>query len=157
MSSRSRRRCPRLFGEVISYVNEEANEGKRLTANLLVLVLSIFDTGHEDRSLVRENQSIWRQILITSIQDGVKHGLVEQEITHPLRDYNVDFWEWQHHFFHFSLQEGDLVGHAVDLDNLLGLFDDGRHVDTDYMLCASFHGEPGVGLSVHGCMYFRSE
>jgi len=39
-----------------------------LTANLLILVLSILNPSHEDGRLVGENQSIWRKVLISCVQ-----------------------------------------------------------------------------------------
>ena len=45
--------------------------GGELTANLLILVLSIFNPSHENGRLVRENQPIGRQVLIPRIQDGI--------------------------------------------------------------------------------------
>jgi hypothetical protein len=56
----------------------------QLTANLLLLVLAILNTGHEDGSLVGENQTILDQVLVARIQDGIQHGLIEQEVAHPL-------------------------------------------------------------------------
>jgi hypothetical protein len=84
-------------------------KGKELTANLLILILSILNTGHENRRLVGENQPIGRQVLIPRIQHRIQHRLIQQEIPHPLRDYDVDFRERQLNFLHLSLQEGDLV------------------------------------------------
>ena len=48
-----------------------------LTANLLVLVLSVLDTGHEDGGLVGEDQAVLDQVLVAGIQDSVQHALVE--------------------------------------------------------------------------------
>lgn len=66
----------------------------RHTSDLLILVLAILNSSHENCSLVRENQAIGSKIFVSGIQDGVKHGLIEQEISHPLRDYDVDLREW---------------------------------------------------------------
>ena len=113
-----------------------------LTANLLVLVLSVLDTGHEDGGLIGEDQAILDEVLVTGIQDCVQHALVQQEVAHPLGYYDVDLVEGQLDLLHLALKQGDLVTHAVALDNLLGLVDDGGHVDTNDVLGACAHGEP---------------
>lgn len=115
-----------------------------LTANLLVLILSVLDTGHEDGGLVGEDQAVLDEVLVTGIQDSVEHALVQQEVAHPLGDDDVDLIEGQLDLLHLALEQGDLVAHAVGLDNLLGLVDDGGHVDSDDMLGACTHGEPVV-------------
>ena len=118
-SSRSPKRCPRL----ISLVYRQTSLGfTRLTANLLILVLAIFDTGHENGSLIGEDQAVLDQVLIARVQDSVQHGLVEQEVAHPLGYYYVDLVEGQDHLFHLALQQGNLIRQAVYLDNLLCLF-----------------------------------
>lgn len=110
--------------------------------DLLVLVVSVLDSGNEDGGLVWEDQAAWNKVLVTGPQDGVQHGLVEEEVAHPLGDDDVDLWEWEDNILHLALEKGDLVGKTVDLDDLLGLDDDGGHVDTDNVLCASLCGEP---------------
>jgi hypothetical protein len=59
------------------------------------------------------------------------------------------------------LQQCDLVRHAVGLDNLARLIDDGRHVDTNDVFCACLHGEPVLDISasarVRGVGYRAAE
>ena len=115
--------------------------------DLLILVISVLDSGNEDGGLVWEDQAAWNKVLVTGPEDGVQHGLVEEEVTHPLGDDDVDFWEWEDNILHLALKKGDLVGKTVDLHDLLGLDDDGGHVNTDNVLCASLCGKP-MQLSV---------
>ena len=115
--------------------------------DLLVLVVSVLDSGNEDGGLVWEDQAAWNKVLVTGPEDGIQHRLVEEEVTHPLRDDDVDLWEWEDNVLHLALEKGDLVGKTVDLDDLLGLDNDGGHVDTDNVLCASLGGKP-MQLSV---------
>lgn len=112
-------------------------------SDLLVLVVSILNTGNEDGGLVREDQTTWNKVLVTGPEDGVQHGLVEKEVSHPLGDDDINLWEWEDNVLHLSLEKGDLVGKTIDLNDLLGLDNDGGHVNTDNVLCASLCGEPG--------------
>jgi hypothetical protein len=114
-----------------------------LTSNLLVLVVAILDTGGVDDGLVGEDETVLDQVAVTGVQDGVEHGLVEKEVAHPLGDDDVDLGEGELDLLHLALDQGDLVGHAVRLDDLTGLEDDGRHVDTNDVLGAGLDGEPG--------------
>lgn len=121
--------------------------GAGLTSDLLLLVVTILDTSKEDGRLVREDQAVLLQVGVTRIQHGVQHGLVEQEVAHPLRDDDVDLGEGHIDLLHLALDQGDLVGHTVGLDDLARLEDDGRHVDTDNVLRSSLDGEPALHLS----------
>jgi hypothetical protein len=56
----------------------------QLTSNLLLLVLAVLDTSHEDGSLVGEDEAVLDEVLVAGVQNRVQHGLVEQEVTHPL-------------------------------------------------------------------------
>lgn len=110
--------------------------------DLLVLVVSVLDSGNEDGGLIWEDQAAWNKVLVTGPEDGIQHGLVKEEVTHPLGDDDVDLWEWEDNILHLALKKGNLVGKTVDLDDLLSLDNDGGHVDTDNVLCASLCGEP---------------
>lgn len=115
---------------------------ERLTSDLLVLVLAILNTAGEDGGLVGEDEAVLVEVSVAGVQDGVEHGLVEQEVTHPLGDDDVDLGEGQLDLLHLSLDQGDLVGQTVLGDNLLGLEDDGRHVNTNDVLGAGLGGKP---------------
>jgi hypothetical protein len=116
---------------------------EKRTANLVLLVVAVFDTGHEDGGLVGEDKTlaVLAEVAVTRPQNGVHHALVEEEVAHPLGDDDVNLGERQLDLLHLALQEGDLVGQTVDLDDLPGLHNDGGHVDTDNVLCAGLGGE----------------
>lgn len=116
-----------------------------LTANLLVLVVAILDTGHKDSGLVGEDEAILLEVPVARVQDRVQHGLVQQEVPHPLGDDDVDLGEGDLNLLHLALDQGDLVLQAVDLDDLAGLENDGGHVDADNVLRAGLGGEPMGG------------
>lgn len=66
--------------------------------------------------------------LVTSVEDGVEHGLVEEEISHPLADDDVDGLDsvGQRDLLELSLDERDHVVELVILDDLNGLVVDRR-------------------------------
>lgn len=72
-------------------------------SNLLILVLAVLDTSHEDGGLVGEDQAVGHEVLVSGPEDGVQHGLVEKEVSHPLRDDDVNLVEWEHNILHLSL------------------------------------------------------
>lgn len=80
-----------------------------LTSNLLVLVVTILDTSNKDGGLVREDQAILLQVLVTGVQDCVKHRLVEKKVAHPLRDDDIDLGEGNLNLLHLALDQGNLV------------------------------------------------
>jgi hypothetical protein len=84
--------------------------------------------------LIWEHETTFDEILVSSEEDGVQHGLVEavkkeeggtiiksalsmmrrdltardwnsQEIAHPFRDDDVDLVDWENDFFHLALDE----------------------------------------------------
>jgi hypothetical protein len=113
------------------------------TTNLVLLVVAVLDTSHEDGGLVREDKTlaVLAEVAITRPKDGVKHRLVEEEVAHPLRDDDINLGERKLDLLHLALEKGNLVREAVHLDDLPGLDNDGRHVNTDNVLCASLGGE----------------
>ena len=115
---------------------------RKRTSNLLLFVFSVLNTSGVDDGLVGENETVLLEVPVARPQNGVQHALVQKEVTHPLGDDDVDLWEWQLNLLHLTLQKSDLVLHTVDLDNLLCLFDDGRVVYCDDVLCAGLDGEP---------------
>ena len=112
-----------------AHVHDCSNKAE-LTVDLLLLVVAVLDTSNKDGGLVGEDQTALLEVAVTGPQNSVQHGLVEQEVAHPLGNDNVDLGERQNNLLHLALQKSDLVAQAVDLDNLLGLVNDGRHVDT---------------------------
>lgn len=128
----------------------------QLTPNLLILVLAILNTRHENGSLVREDQAlpIFTQVPVAGPQDGIQHALVQQEVPHPLGDDDVDFGKRQLDFFHLALKKRNLVAHTVGGDDFLGLDDDGGHIDADDMFGACLYGEPVNKIQVSIALFF---
>lgn len=122
----------------------------QLTSNLLLLIISILNTGNKNGSLVREDQAILGKVLVPGVKHSVKHALVQKEVTHPLGNYDVDLGERDLDLFHLSLDQGDLVGHSVDLDDFPSLEDDGGHINTNNVLRTSLDGEPIGEADVSG-------
>lgn len=113
-----------------------------LTSNLVVLVLAILDTSHVHGGLVGEDLAIFGEIGVTGVQNGVQHGLVEKEVTHPLGDDNINLGEGELDLLHLALEESNLVAEAIDGNNFLGLLNDRGHVDTNHMLGTGAGSEP---------------
>ena len=98
-------------------------------------------------SLVWENQPARGKILVSSVEDRIQHGLIEQKVSHPLGDDYVDLVNGELDFLHLALNQGNFIIHVVDFDNLTGFLNYRRHVDGVHMLCASMDCEP-VGYVV---------
>lgn len=76
--------------------------------DLLLLILGILDTNQEHGGFVREDQALRSQVAITSVQDGVQHGLIQQKVAHPLTDDDVNRVNRQLHLLHLTLQQDNL-------------------------------------------------
>ena len=77
------------------------------TVDLLFLVLLVLDGADEQRSGVRENHPTRLEVLIPRQKDGVQHGLVQQEIPHPLRDDDIELLDREFSLFKLPFDEGD--------------------------------------------------
>jgi hypothetical protein len=78
------------------------------TPYLVIFVFSIFDRGHVYRRFVGKDFAAFRQVLISSVENGVEHGFVEQKVTHPFGDDDVNLavvhlLHGHLDFFHFAL------------------------------------------------------
>lgn len=118
-----------------------------LTSNLVILVLAILNGSHIHGGLVGEDLAILSEVGVTSVQNGVQHGLVEKEVTHPLGDDDINLGEGELDLLHLALEESNLVTEAIDSNNLLGLLNNRRHIDTDHMLGTGTGSEPGNQVS----------
>ncbi|KAJ8527501.1 hypothetical protein ON010_g14762 [Phytophthora cinnamomi] len=118
---------------------------------LLGLVLAVLDGADVERRVVREHEAAGHQVLVARVQHRVQHGLVEQEVAHPLGDDDVHLVHGERQLLHLALDERDLVGEAVGLDDLARLRQDARAVDAVHMLGASLGGEHGqdAGAAAH--------
>jgi hypothetical protein len=59
-------------------MNERVEEPMktRLTIDLLLLVLLVFNRGNVDGRLVREELAAWCEIFVPCQEDGIEHGFV---------------------------------------------------------------------------------
>lgn len=121
-----------------------------LTSNLVVLVLAVLNGSDVHSGLIGEDLAAFSEIGVTGVQNGVQHGLVEKEVTHPLRYDDVNLREGELDLLHLALEESNLVAEAVDSNDLLSLLNDRGHVDTDHMLGTSTGSEPGNPISHRG-------
>ena len=99
--------------------------------NLLFLVLGVLDGRNQHGCLIGKDSSPGDQVAITSVQHRIQHRLVNQKVSHPLGDDNVDLRNGQLDFLHLPLQQDNLVLEAVGLDDLASLLNDPGHVDAD--------------------------
>lgn len=113
-----------------------------LTSNLIILVIAILNTSNIHGGLIGEDQTTGVEVGVTGVENGIQHGLVEKEVTHPLGDDDINLGERKVNFLHLALEKSDLIGQSVDIDNLTGLLDDGGHIDTNDVLCASTGSKP---------------
>lgn len=79
----------------------------QLTVDLLCLIILVLNGGDEHSGGIREDQASRLEKLVASHEDGVKHRLVEKEVTHPLRYNNVKLFDGEFSLFDFTLDEGD--------------------------------------------------
>ena len=115
--------------------------------DLVVLVLPVLDTGNVQGGLIREHESSFHQPLVPGIEDGIQHGLVEQTITHPLGDDDVNLGHRQLDLLHLSTDDCNDITQVVVLHNLLGVVNDGAHVDTNHLGSSSLGSEHGENAS----------
>mmetsp|Transcript_32058 Transcript_32058/g.43904 ORF Transcript_32058/g.43904 Transcript_32058/m.43904 type:complete len:228 (+) Transcript_32058:238-921(+) len=73
--------------------------------DFLVLVVSIFNCTDFQIRFIREHDPIISQPLITSKKNTLKHVLIDQKVTHPLADNNINFVNWQINLFDLALDE----------------------------------------------------
>ena len=64
------------------------------------------------------------QVFVSSYQYCVKILFIQQKVTHPLGDDNVDLVNGQLHFLHFALNQRHLIRQTIVLHNLTCLNND---------------------------------
>ena len=78
--------------------------------NLILAVLGILDTADEDLSLIGEDETVLHKPLVSGVEDSVEHRLVEEEVTHPLGDDDVNLVDGEGDVLDLAADEGDLCG-----------------------------------------------
>lgn len=67
----------------------------------------VFYGSEVESGSIGEDETIRFEVLVAGKENGVEHGLVEKEVTHPFRDDDIEFFDWEICFFEFALHEGD--------------------------------------------------
>jgi len=111
--------------------------------DLVVLVLSVLDGRDVEGGAVGEHEAVGGQPLVSGVENGVQHGLVEEAVAHPLGDDDVDLFHGQFDVLHFAADHGDFVRKVIGVDNLLSRFNDSGHVDAVHVGSAGFGSEHG--------------
>lgn len=90
-------------------------------ADLVSLVILVLNGAEPDDCTVGVHMTIFLEPLVTGVEDGVKHGLIKQEISHPFGDNDVDLVDGEGYFFDLALDDGNGLAEAVFLDDFAGL------------------------------------
>lgn len=77
------------------------------TVDLLVLVISIFNSSNVDAGLVGKDDTSGCEPLVASENDRVQHGLIEEEIAHPLAHNDVNLLNGELDLFDLALDALD--------------------------------------------------
>ncbi|RUS35207.1 hypothetical protein BC938DRAFT_474224 [Jimgerdemannia flammicorona] len=96
---------------------------------LVVFEVLVVNGGEEDTRLRGGEDAAWGEEPVASHEDRVEHSLVQQEITHPLRDDDVNLGDGEGDLLHPAADQRDHVREAVLGNNLACLLDDARVVD----------------------------
>ncbi len=82
---------------------------------------------HDDNHSKRKTY----QPLVASIDDSLKHVLVQEEIAHPLGNDDVNLVHWKLDLLDLSLDHGDLVFKAINSNDLPCLMNYVRAINLD--------------------------
>lgn len=64
--------------------------------------------GNMKRHVGGDHKPVGGQVMIARPENRVQHGFVEKTVAHPLGDNNINFGDWEGHFFNFSLQTSEI-------------------------------------------------
>ena len=109
---------------------------------LRVNVLLIGDAADEHVALIGEELDIGGAKLVASIEDGVEHGFIQQEVAHPLGDDDINLLV-EGDLLHLTADDGDDILEAIVLNDLGGLLGNGGAVDANNLTGAGLGGEHG--------------
>lgn len=57
--------------------------------------------------MVGEDETIRFEVFVTGKENGVEHGLVEEEVAHPFRYDDVELLDWELDVLELAFDEGD--------------------------------------------------
>lgn len=97
----------------------------------------------------REQLDIRGAEFVAGVEDGVEHGFVQKEVTHPLRDDDIDLVDalWHGDLLHLAVKNSNDILKVVLLDNLSGLVSDRGALDRHHALRTSTSSEHGEDTS----------
>eukprot|EP00362_Geleiidae_sp_MMETSP1317_P000297 CAMPEP_0201285870 /NCGR_PEP_ID=MMETSP1317-20130820/113951_1 /ASSEMBLY_ACC=CAM_ASM_000770 /TAXON_ID=187299 /ORGANISM="Undescribed Undescribed, Strain Undescribed" /LENGTH=189 /DNA_ID=CAMNT_0047611995 /DNA_START=1211 /DNA_END=1777 /DNA_ORIENTATION=+ len=87
--------------------------------DFFILVLGVLNGSHHEAHCVWEHQPTLLQPLVPCEHHRVQHALVQQEVPHPLCDYDVDLPHLQLHFLHSPRYYADHLFQVVVPHDLL--------------------------------------
>eukprot|EP00636_Phaeomonas_parva_P000135 CAMPEP_0118867778 /NCGR_PEP_ID=MMETSP1163-20130328/11251_1 /TAXON_ID=124430 /ORGANISM="Phaeomonas parva, Strain CCMP2877" /LENGTH=1045 /DNA_ID=CAMNT_0006802227 /DNA_START=145 /DNA_END=3281 /DNA_ORIENTATION=+ len=116
--------------------------------DLLIHVLAVFDAANVERSGIGQQQPVVDEPAIPGVDDGVQHGLIEQEVPHPLADDAVHLGDPVRQLvvrdlLALLLQHRNLVRKAVRGDDLPRLVSDAAALNGNHVRRAGARGEHG--------------
>lgn len=67
---------------------------------------------------VRHQNPSRSQPLVPRVDDRIEHGLIEQEVPHPLRDDDIHMFNWQFNLLDQSIDDGDPIRESILCDDV---------------------------------------
>mmetsp|Transcript_32422 Transcript_32422/g.70797 ORF Transcript_32422/g.70797 Transcript_32422/m.70797 type:complete len:339 (+) Transcript_32422:511-1527(+) len=113
-----------------------------LVVHVLLRRLVAADRRQEHAAVARVQGTARLQPLVACNQDGVQHGLAEEEIAHPLGDDDVHLLR-ELELLHVALHDLDFVAHAVILRKGFGMLCHVRRLNGVHFLGAGLGGPDG--------------
>ena len=107
----------------------------------LLFVVRVLDAHKVHFGPVGEHEAVRLEPLVPCVEDSVEHAFVEQEVTHPLGDNDVDLVHRQVDLLDLAFDYCDLVREPVVLDYLPRLDRDVGRVHTVHVLGPGSAGE----------------
>lgn len=106
---------------------------------LFVVIGAIVQCGDKHGSDIGEKDSIRRQPLFARVEHRVEHGLVEQEVSHPLGYYDIHFIYRQDDLFNQPIKDGNFILQVILLYDVAAM-----DVDVGFLDAIDVLG-PGLG------------
>mmetsp|Transcript_27342 Transcript_27342/g.69582 ORF Transcript_27342/g.69582 Transcript_27342/m.69582 type:complete len:337 (+) Transcript_27342:337-1347(+) len=133
----------------VHHIDQRLCHGQRLDAgevkavhvvpvvDLLRLVLAVLNAHDVQGGLVGQDDAVGGEPLVPGINYCVEHGLIEQEVAHPLADNDVNLVHWECDLLHLALNDGHSPLIPVVPHDLLRLVRDRAALDAVHVLRAS--------------------
>lgn len=95
----------------------------------LFVVSFIIECGDVHFCSVRHKDSSFSEPFVSGEEYWVEHAFVKQEVSHPLRDNDIDLIDWKGDFLDKTIDDGNFVTQSIFFDNIstvnvdVGFFD----------------------------------